>query len=154
MKHEAVSSDDDDKDKPAEWTEQEETFDWTAHVGPAHIFYSHIQSTDPERMVQCMRESLGTHRGYVPAPKGKTDVDGVFFWLDYFVLRQCLRDFDLQGTRDVIKKLGCTFIELDHAPSAYLTRSFCILRSRSLCHDRGGGADMHIRRLPTGEADG
>jgi len=112
------------------WVEYTESFDWTQHVGPAHVFYSHIQSTSIERTVQCMRDGLEMNRTEVSkAPMGERFDSGVFFWLDYFVLRQCLKDFDLNGTRQVIKDIGCTFVELDHDPLSYLTRSFCILEA-------------------------
>ena len=51
--------------------------------------------------------------------------DSAYIWLDYFVLRQCQDDFNLEAIRTAIKEIGCTLIELD-SKRRYLTRAFCI----------------------------
>ena len=67
------------------------SFDWTAHVRPASVFYSHIQSKHYNRMLECMQSGLGMHEESIAAV-----VDGVpILWLDMFCLRQCVNDWDL-----------------------------------------------------------
>jgi hypothetical protein len=48
-----------------------------------------------------------------------------FLWVDYFVLRQCHNDFDLEAIRRVIRDIGCTMVEIDPTLT-YLKRSFCL----------------------------
>ena len=68
------------------------SFDWTAHVGPANVFYSHVQLQHPNRTFECMRSGLDMHGESIAAAIG-----GVLIrlWLDMFCLRQCVNDWDL-----------------------------------------------------------
>ena len=52
----------------------------------------------------------------------------IFFWLDYFSLRQCTNDFDVHMILAVIKKIGCLVASID-SEHLYTKRSFCILEA-------------------------
>ena len=69
-----------------------ESFDWTAHVGPANVFYSHVQLQHPNRTFECMKSGLDMHGESIAAAIG-----GVLIrlWLDMFCLRQRINDWDL-----------------------------------------------------------
>ena len=54
----------------------------------------------------------------------QTDYD--YFWLDYFTLRQCHRDFQPEWVIACIKEIGTVVVILDRT---YLRRSFCILEA-------------------------
>lgn len=56
------------------------------------------------------------------------------YWLDYCVLRQCQKDFDVRKVQDVIGQIGCTVVELD-TDLGYLTRSFCIMEIYATVHE-------------------
>ena len=49
----------------------------------------------------------------------------ITIWLDIPSLRQCLSDFDVGKTRELIKDIGCTMVEMDDVVG-FLGRSFCI----------------------------
>lgn len=50
----------------------------------------------------------------------------LFFWLDYFAVRQCQNSFDLHMVSMLIKKIGHTMVELDTEPDDYLASSWCL----------------------------
>ena len=89
-------------------------------VSTANVFYSHIQRKTIERTLECMEAARAAHR--TALPEGE-----LYFWLDYFVLRQCMQDFELPKIQQAIADIGCTVVELDNEPHAYLSRSFCVL---------------------------
>lgn len=60
------------------------------------------------------------------------------YWVDYCVLRQCQKDFDIDRVQDIIGRIGCTLVELDNDLS-YLKRSFCILEIYATVNE---GADL------------
>ena len=38
-----------------------DSFDWPAHVGPANVFYSHVQLQHPNRTFECIKSGLDMH---------------------------------------------------------------------------------------------
>ena len=89
-------------------------------VGKANVFYSHIQSLCAVRCEGTFYNAvLGCDffESELPTP--------TYFWMDYFVLRQCHNDFHPDAIGQVIADIGCTMVELDRK-MLYLTRSFCV----------------------------
>ena len=91
-------------------------------VGPACIFYSHMQSVCP---VKCEGTFYNMVLGVECFEHALPSAHKRFMWMDYFVLRQCHDDFNLEAIRRVICDIGCTMVEIDPA-LAYLKRTFCI----------------------------
>eukprot|EP00929_Paragymnodinium_shiwhaense_P009135 TRINITY_DN113188_c0_g1_i1.p1 TRINITY_DN113188_c0_g1~~TRINITY_DN113188_c0_g1_i1.p1 ORF type:complete len:506 (-),score=53.74 TRINITY_DN113188_c0_g1_i1:185-1615(-) len=52
----------------------------------------------------------------------------VFHWMDYFVLRQCKNDFQLEQVVNIIRKIGCVQIEADNLLT-YTERCFCVFEA-------------------------
>ena len=107
------------------------------HVGRAVAFYSHVQGKWPRRTLECMKVAADTYFREL----GLSDSAEVTFWLDYFTLRQCQKDFDLPRVRSVVRSIGATLVELDHTPLNYLSRSFCVFELYCTIH---GDAKMLI----------
>merc|ERR1740123_1567535 len=75
--------------------------------------------------------------------------DTCFFWLDYFCLRQCQRDFDVDCTVELIKDIGRVVSAIDNK-FEYLKRSFCILE---LYGAIAGGSDLMCLQKITSSKD-
>jgi len=105
------------------------------YVGIANVFWSHIQmesflgwgSTCHDQTPKNERSTLlqlsTVHRyfgGRLP-PR-----ESCFFWIDYFCLRQCRSDFDVDCTIDLIKDVGTVVAAMDTG-FEYIKRSFCVL---------------------------
>eukprot|EP00929_Paragymnodinium_shiwhaense_P078471 TRINITY_DN40689_c0_g1_i2.p1 TRINITY_DN40689_c0_g1~~TRINITY_DN40689_c0_g1_i2.p1 ORF type:complete len:534 (+),score=67.00 TRINITY_DN40689_c0_g1_i2:193-1602(+) len=82
-------------------------------VGAATVFLSHVQVEPLEASLRWVNDS----RWCVPGSK---------LWVDYFVLRQCQKDFNVHFIEIVIVHISNTLAVEDEA-QIYLTRSFCIL---------------------------
>ena len=108
--------------------EATESFHWTQHVGPAHVFYSHVQLKPVRRTLQVIKGALAKS-----APTRKllelAEGEKPRVWLDYFNLRQCGNDFKPAAVVDLIKQIGVCFIEFDTDPTQYLARTFCALEA-------------------------
>ena len=106
----------------------DESFHWTQHVGPAHVFYSHVQLKPVRRTLQVIKGALAKS-----APTRKllelAEGEKPRVWLDYFNLRQCGNDFKPAAVVDLIKQIGVCFIEFDTDPTQYLARTFCALEA-------------------------
>merc|ERR1712039_462069 len=93
-------------------------------VGPADVVWSH-QQYEPflgtERQLNGGSSTLG---GMSLACINTLDARE-FFWLDYFCLRQCQKDFVPEVLVVLIGEVGLLYAQLDDQMD-YLTRSFCI----------------------------
>ena len=78
--------------RDVEFEDASASFDWTAHVGPANVFYSHVQLQHPNRTFECMKSGIDMHGESIAAAIGG---DPIRPWLDMFCLRQCVNDWDL-----------------------------------------------------------
>lgn len=87
------------------------------HVGEANIFWSHIQQKGVDHTLRCMQNAVRDHASELPTEP--------FFWLDYFALRQCQRDFDPASIRRLIQKQPAFVAEVDGS-LLYFQRSFCL----------------------------
>ena len=103
------------------------SFDWPAHVGPANVFYSHVQLQHPNRTFECIKSGLDMHGESIAAAIG-----GVLIrlWLDMFCLRQCVNDWDLDkvGVRLGLGQAGCQ--RLDRTLTPRRTSSLMTLAAR------------------------
>ena len=89
-------------------------------VSKANVFYSHMQSPCA---VSVMFNNLWlTSHTFEDVLPAECDT---YFWVDYFVLRQCKQDFNVDAISAVVREIGCTLAELD-SRMRYLTRSFCV----------------------------
>lgn len=103
------------------------------HIAQANVFYSHVQRFSIGATIYCMGRACRDHahalrragRGS-PKQTGLVKTEGLFFWLDYFCLRQCQSDFNIPNVLSVVKQIGCTLAEID-AHMDYLSRTWCIL---------------------------
>jgi len=101
----------------------------------ANVFWSHIQmesfvgssstyhdqSTKNEMStIYMMNDAHSDFKGRLPPQ------DSCFYWLDYFCLRQCRSDFDVDCTIELIKDIGKVVSAID-SNFEYIKRSFCIL---------------------------
>jgi len=121
-------------------------FEWTKHVGPADVFYSHVQLKPVCRTLKCIEKGIETYDAelkafYQKKEGGDTAREaGPRFWLDYFNLRQCQNDFSPPAVVDLVGTIGFVFIEFDFDPLAYLNRTFCALEAfASVKHGVGLG---------------
>jgi len=89
-------------------------------VGLANVFLSHVQS---ESLANTLKALLGCE-GTTQCVDGKD----ILFWIDYFVLKQCQRDFDPKKIAIVIDNIGSTWVNLDFGLS-YFKRSFCLFET-------------------------
>lgn len=89
-------------------------------VGKANVFFSHMQR--PCAVSVAFRNLWSAHNTFDSVLPAEEDT---YFWVDYFVLRQCQRDFNVEAIRSVVNEIGCTLAELD-SRMRYLTRSFCV----------------------------
>eukprot|EP00929_Paragymnodinium_shiwhaense_P013588 TRINITY_DN121441_c0_g1_i1.p1 TRINITY_DN121441_c0_g1~~TRINITY_DN121441_c0_g1_i1.p1 ORF type:complete len:369 (-),score=55.85 TRINITY_DN121441_c0_g1_i1:42-1148(-) len=100
-------------------------------VGQATVFYSHVQSIDYAWVDSVLRVLLDDSGGMESVNsylyEGGRFVPGgvVTFWLDYFVLRQCMNDFKVSMVKQVVSDIGWTVAEIDMSMS-YLERTFCV----------------------------
>lgn len=90
-----------------------------AGIGPANVFYSHMQQPC---ITQCIRRM---HAANLTFRELHGKESSTFYWLDYFTLRQCRPDFDLDQIQLAIKASGCTLAEID-SELDYIGRSFCV----------------------------
>ena len=105
-------------------------------VGKANVFYSHMQKPCAVSVAfHNMWSVLNSFEGVLPA-----EAD-TYFWVDYFVLRQCQRDFNVEAIRSVVREIGCTAVELD-SKMRYLTRSFCVFEI--FCTAERSGAKLLV----------
>lgn len=79
-------------------------------VGKADWFFSHVQMLPWGTNVDTIYDAQLFHAK---------------IWIDFFVLRQCQHDFEVQRIRDVIREIGHTLVEMDENVT-YLSRSFCV----------------------------
>jgi len=105
----------------------------SSHVGKANVFFSHAQLKPIEYTLWSLAKVPRTLKDSV-----KEAPEEIFFWLDYPVLRQCVRDFDLDLIRQTIQTIGCTVAEIDAGKPKdvndwakgfnidYFARTFCI----------------------------
>lgn len=92
-------------------------------MGPAELFYSHVQSQPVDKTLGLMSRNIydddESMQGMKLSEKPKV-------WLDYTCLRQCRNDFKAAAVIALIKEIGLTLTELDEEAN-YLKRSFCML---------------------------
>jgi hypothetical protein len=104
--------------------------DMRQHVRKSNVFYSHIQSKQPIRMLNDMYQGAQAHKLYLPEFKSHlpqfNEEKETYWWIDYFSLRQCQQDFKPEQVVMLIKEIGKTVAEID-LELVYLRRSFCIL---------------------------
>merc|ERR1711933_236124 len=82
-----------------------------------------------------MRRGMKENRQNLPATsqptiklgKTATAVDQLF-WVDFFCLRQCQNDFDVEKIGNLIMDIKCTLLEVDHELE-YTRRSFCLIEA-------------------------
>ena len=111
--------------------------------GPT-VFYSHMQSKPLWQTFMCMARATESFNLLDPVEQGSHLRDGlvqasyfnqwakkepVYWWIDYFTLRQCQRDFDVRLIRLVIQRIGRTVVELHTYIREYLARSFCVFEA-------------------------
>jgi hypothetical protein len=89
-------------------------------VGKSTVFYSHAQRQDPLLDFWKLAHPRPHHARVLP------EITKRFFWVDYFCLRQCVSDFDVPRTVQLIKRIGCLLADVDDHLE-YLNRSFCVL---------------------------
>ena len=94
----------------------------SAFVGHANVFYSHMQSPGIGITLFCMNDVFLMHGSKLPDPNER------FIWLDYFSLRQCQSDFNIDRTYALIHSIGLTIVEMDF-DLQYLGRSFCLFEA-------------------------
>ena len=98
-------------------------------VGLANAFYSHMQETtmvEPGTITRISQACLTFGgSGVQVTPVASRCSTKSFIWLDYFSLRQCMADFELEKINAVVAEIPVTIAEVDHRLT-YLTRSFCI----------------------------
>jgi hypothetical protein len=112
-------------------------------LGPT-VFYSHMQSKPLWQTFMCMGRATESFNLLDPLEQGARPRDGlveatnfmhralnepVYWWIDYFTLRQCQRDFDVRLIRMVIQRIGRTVVELHTYCREYLARSFCVFEA-------------------------
>jgi len=108
-----------------------------------HSFNSHVQflpigSTLYEGFCRgAMRMNWKSGNKYLPRGIEPSDCENVrsqiYWWLDYFVLRQCKHDFSPFAIHEVIKYIGHTNVELDtkNKKVTYFARTFCLFEMAS-----------------------
>ena len=97
-----------------EWTDLKE------HVGPASLFWSHLQS---EPLVG-VRSTLGTMAAYL-----RSSADSPFIWCDYVCLRQARQgDFRIPAVIECVHLAGAVVACID-VEMEYAARSFCLVES-------------------------
>ena len=104
------------------------------YVGPASVFWSHIQLEDA-LFTTIKGIAIEEARGRLPRREGVVAEGATqqqFFWLDYFCLRQCQSDFDVHVVLGLIRHIGCLVAAIDN-DLVYVTRSFCILEAYAAC---------------------
>jgi len=106
-------------------------------VGPASVFYSHLQSRGIHDTLACVNSSCQTYARELfrsvrqALPEYSEDLletehmNSITFsrlrhrhwigkwWVDFFSLRQCHNDFNVQSIRALIKEVGLTVAEVD-----------------------------------------
>eukprot|EP00929_Paragymnodinium_shiwhaense_P090186 TRINITY_DN50371_c0_g1_i1.p1 TRINITY_DN50371_c0_g1~~TRINITY_DN50371_c0_g1_i1.p1 ORF type:complete len:761 (-),score=108.22 TRINITY_DN50371_c0_g1_i1:170-2452(-) len=96
-------------------------------VGPANVFYSHMQRTDPLRDLWRLEHARPQHQSRLPPLEER------FIWIDYLCLRQCVPDFDTLRVVALIKEAGLLLADLDDKLD-YLQRTFCVLELFGAVH--------------------
>jgi hypothetical protein len=127
------------------------------HVGPAFVFWSHIQLEDALLTTfSGIFEEEG--RGRISA---LNNISVQTYWLDYFCLRQCQQDFDLHVVLGLVRKIGTLVAAID-PDLVYVSRSFCILEAYAacawgetnfICHTTGSCADVFEKKLAEQKID-
>ena len=133
---------------------------------PPGVFWSHIQKEDflsgtmgqMQKMInagkltkqeletgrEASRESTLTRRMTAEGQReqrsaslaSSSEGEDVYFWLDYFCLRQCLDDFKIHVVLGLVQKIGAIAVSID-SDFIYTTRSFCILEAYAGIANRG-----------------
>jgi hypothetical protein len=95
--------------------------DLRGFISIANVFLSHTQNQDFLRTIKTIYPSW-IFDAHVP------NVDGpVYFWVDYFCLRQCQPDFEPNAIVRLIAEIGAFSGAIDDLKNGYFSRSFCIL---------------------------
>jgi len=109
--------------------------DLRQYVGIANVFWSHIQmesflgssstyhDQNEKREDSTLYMLNNAHRKFQDRLPPK---DSCFYWLDYFCLRQCKSDVEVQCTIELIKDIGNVVSAID-TKFEYIKRPFCIL---------------------------
>jgi hypothetical protein len=100
-------------------------------VSQAQVFVSHVQSEPVDLTLERMGRIFAV-QGYDPSSSEIRDYD--YYWLDYFTLRQCQRDFQAQWVIASVRTIGTVLVVLD---AQYLRRSFCILEAYACVVGKG-----------------
>ena len=106
-------------------------------VGPVTVFYSHLQSRGVHDTLACMNAGCQTYARQLFASNSQSlpeyseelleteHMNSIVFswtrhrhwkgkwWVDFFSLRQCHNDFNVQSIRALIKEVGLTMAEVD-----------------------------------------
>jgi len=105
------------------------------YVGLANVFWSHIQMESFLGMSSTYHDKndrnedstlwqlLSVHNKF---GNRLPDQDSLFLWVDYFCLKQCQSDFNVDCVIELINDIGTLVAALD-SKFEYLKRSFCVL---------------------------
>eukprot|EP00929_Paragymnodinium_shiwhaense_P070616 TRINITY_DN35762_c0_g1_i4.p1 TRINITY_DN35762_c0_g1~~TRINITY_DN35762_c0_g1_i4.p1 ORF type:complete len:350 (+),score=35.18 TRINITY_DN35762_c0_g1_i4:93-1142(+) len=106
------------------------------------IFLSHVQSEPLEATLRVTKSVF-----WREAQKRYGEVP---FWLDYFVLRQCTRDFDPEHIALVIKAISWT-VATEDDDETYFSRLFCVfeLAATTPFADESKSTSMRLSVLPS-----
>merc|ERR1711937_358708 len=77
-------------------------------------FYSHTRKLD-------IASSINTLNRVSQEYSGELKTLCPRFWVDYFALRQCQDDFNLNEILKVLQYINCTVVEIPTNPSDYFT---------------------------------
>jgi len=115
-------------------------------VGLACVFLSHVQQETVQFTLKaCKNYACKTWKLAEP-----------FFWLDYFTLRQCQKDFNLNKVFDIIKRIGNTVLvaEALHAVPLAVTRTFCVYEVYSTVANHDGHRSKRLSVIAVNEPTG
>lgn len=125
--------------------------DLRQYVGKANIFWSHLQMQDfVSKTTHAMKridlyDRCSSHRRF-NAQNQCPPVDSEvlpresmrMLWLDFFSLRQCQPDFDVNRIIELIGDIGMTVADID-MEGDYFKRSFCVFELYATVH---AGCDL------------
>jgi len=123
------------------------------HVGKANVFVSHLQlesffvagENRPDAKAKVTATLTILEMAFGPkASEGHPKISGpLFFWLDYFCLRQLCRDFEPQKIVQLVAEIPVFGMCIDKH-GEYLKRSFCVLEAYAAV---AGRADVYIATM-------